>query len=348
LKSCLDGAGRDIVEAAARWKKASLNEFLLLSRELEGMRRFSYKEFLNWQLLLASRTHGFRFGPKHHELDSSYEAKGLVPYADMINHRHDGRSADWHYDAAHDTFLVRAKAKGIETDSEITLSYGVEGDAELFLFYGFSDGTARRKTSLHLEVDIRLDPLAWPKRESLMQLGLYHMWPLKSEAPMSAESLHNLLVAARIIAATTEEEIELAAKAPSAKDFDPHLEARALSLLGRTARAARIGQNPGQIVNADLGTAGNVKDVVTTTPCSLFRERERELNAEVEVFAALVLGSFSGSAQNSSITASKQLQVSPWLQARAVEHASWYAANQPFGGLRSNMIMDSGAQTAQD
>eukprot|EP00747_Dinoflagellata_sp_TGD_P207184 gnl/TRDRNA2_/TRDRNA2_80782_c0_seq1.p1 gnl/TRDRNA2_/TRDRNA2_80782_c0~~gnl/TRDRNA2_/TRDRNA2_80782_c0_seq1.p1 ORF type:complete len:545 (+),score=122.28 gnl/TRDRNA2_/TRDRNA2_80782_c0_seq1:95-1729(+) len=308
LDTCLRGSSSEVHEAALRWRSTCLKDFLLLSHEIEGMRRFSFEDFLHYRLMVGSRTHGFKLPPDFVNSgaggNAAGEATAIVPFADMFNHNNERRRARWKYDSDTHEFLVRAEFSGIAAGDEVTVTYGVKSDEEMFLFYGFSDSSAHREAKLMLDVDTRKDPLAYDKRELLMQKDLFRVFKLRSTLPMAEKDLANMLLTARIIAAETDEELQ----AVSAGTWTPELESRALTLLADTARVARTK------CSAAEGKAP------LPPSCAAFRDKEQELFAEVESFAKAAGSGASGRRR----APPAEPALPKWLHARVENYTQWY------------------------
>ena len=80
-------------------------------------------------LLAASRRYGEKIRGKSEDI--------LVPFADMINHKHPGAKTKWDY-VEKRGFFITATAD-IQKGEEVFISYGVKSSAEWFMNYGFID-----------------------------------------------------------------------------------------------------------------------------------------------------------------------------------------------------------------
>jgi protein-histidine N-methyltransferase len=108
-------------------RSALAEEYQSLCRCVPGFDRFTWEEFLWAHAIASSRC--FRM-----EIHGSKTA-GLVPMADMLNHRHPEETG-WRYDDGADGFVLTAR-QGFAPGEPVHDSYGRRCNSEFFMHYGF-------------------------------------------------------------------------------------------------------------------------------------------------------------------------------------------------------------------
>ena len=91
-----------------------LKDYVLICREVPEFKKFDVNKYMYFRALLNSRIYSFVIKQKR--------TLGLVPYADMINHKDPG-NCEWYYDNEKKGFVISA-TNNIKKGEEVVLSYG--------------------------------------------------------------------------------------------------------------------------------------------------------------------------------------------------------------------------------
>ena len=119
--------GSLILEKIGERRSALVEEYEDLCRSVPGFTRFTQDEFLWAHMVVSSRCFGMSIYGR--------ETYGLVPMADMLNHKHPEETA-WSYDDHADGFVLTA-LKNFAPGDPVHDSYGRKCNSELFLHHGF-------------------------------------------------------------------------------------------------------------------------------------------------------------------------------------------------------------------
>jgi len=147
-------------------QSAFAEEYQNLCRCVLGFDRFSWEEFLWAHAIASSRC--FRM-----EINGR-KTGGLVPMADMLNHRHPEETG-WRYDNGADSFVITAR-KDFAPGESVHDSYGRRCNSEFFMHYGFcleenKDNRAQiRFADRTFRVPANLDHKSTRKMLSLLRL----------------------------------------------------------------------------------------------------------------------------------------------------------------------------------
>jgi len=128
-----------------KWLKGSFSREKIddrhedLTKEYEGLAthlpkefnkdKYSYAEFVWARMVVITRIFGMTI--------KGLATDGLVPMADMLNHRRPGTDTNWTYDDAVNGFTITTTSE-ITLGSEIYDSYGRKCNSRFFVNYGFS------------------------------------------------------------------------------------------------------------------------------------------------------------------------------------------------------------------
>lgn len=120
--------GSPILASIYKRRENMVHDFELLRGFIPELAGFSYEEFKYCRNLVSSRVFGI-------ELKPGVKTGGMVPFADMINHKTPKLSA-WEYSQQREGFVLHSMGE-IEPGLELFDSYGKKCNSRFFLNYGF-------------------------------------------------------------------------------------------------------------------------------------------------------------------------------------------------------------------
>ncbi len=207
-------------------------EYEALRDSVPSFSRWSFDDFAWARVCVITRIFGFTL--------EGIKTDGLVPYADMLNHKLP-RETRWQFDRACDGFTITSLTP-IEKGAQVFDSYGQKSNTRFFINYGFTvEDNPEFEAVLRLEIPDD-DPLLRHKRVLLSRGGAVVDRRREYQVPCdySDNKTRNIFSFARI-AVANESELQ-AAYAASSISAIPALSARneaaALSLLANAARTA--------------------------------------------------------------------------------------------------------------
>eukprot|EP00479_Gromia_sphaerica_P013995 TRINITY_DN809_c0_g1_i3.p1 TRINITY_DN809_c0_g1~~TRINITY_DN809_c0_g1_i3.p1 ORF type:complete len:201 (+),score=47.69 TRINITY_DN809_c0_g1_i3:983-1585(+) len=103
-------------------------EYDNLCRHVHEFRRFTHEEFVWARLVVITRIFGL--------VIKGTKTDGLVPMADMLNHKRP-RETKWTFSDAENGFIITT-LKGMSSGDEVYDSYGRKCNSRFFVNYGFS------------------------------------------------------------------------------------------------------------------------------------------------------------------------------------------------------------------
>ena len=104
-------------------------DYDLICEEVPEYKQFTLKEYAEIMMIVTSRIFSFRV--------DGVEMKGLLPFADMVNHQQVGNSS-WMYDDDRQGFIIVA-LDNIKNGKQVSFSYGKKCNTRFLLNYGFVD-----------------------------------------------------------------------------------------------------------------------------------------------------------------------------------------------------------------
>lgn len=124
-------------------------DYKTISTAVPEYTQFSLEEYSQVRMLISSRIFGISI--KGHKTD------GLVPLADMLNHKRPRQTA-WEFSDKRDAFIIESK-EAIERGDQVYDSYGKKCNSRFFLNYGFIvENNDANEVPIKLQLDMS-DPL---------------------------------------------------------------------------------------------------------------------------------------------------------------------------------------------
>ena len=120
--------GSPILASIHRKKENMQHDWELMKGFIPELAPFTYEDYKGCRNLVSSRVFGI-------ELEHGVKTGGMVPFADMINHRTPKLSA-WEYDQEREGFVLHSMGE-ISPGLELFDSYGKKCNSRFFLNYGF-------------------------------------------------------------------------------------------------------------------------------------------------------------------------------------------------------------------
>lgn len=199
-------------------------------RRVRAFERLTLSDFLWARLAVSTRVFSLDIGGR--------KTEGLVPLADMLNHRRE-RETRWAYDDRAGAFVVTA-LRAFRPGDPVRQSYGRKGNARLFASYGVApddDGGDEAEITLSIPAG---DPLL---REKLAVLGWRDArvaFPLPAAAEQ--DGFAAALAALRVACASGEELARIAGRGGTAEaPVSARNEDAALAALAAACEAALAG-----------------------------------------------------------------------------------------------------------
>jgi histone-lysine N-methyltransferase SETD3 len=158
--------GSFLLTKIAKRRSALVEEYQNLFQCARGFERFTLDEFLWAHSIASSRSFGMEIHGR--------KTIGLVPMADMLNHRHPEETG-WRYEDGAGSFVLTAR-QDLAPDEAMHGSYGRKCNSEFFMHYGFcleenEDNRAQiRFADRTFRVPARLDHKNTRKMLSLLRL----------------------------------------------------------------------------------------------------------------------------------------------------------------------------------
>jgi len=103
-------------------------EYQAICQAVPEFQKYTYEEFVWGRLVVITRIFGL--------VINGLKTDGLVPYADMLNHKRP-RQTKWTYEDSHNGFIITT-IRSVQRGDQVFDSYGRKCNSRFFVNYGFS------------------------------------------------------------------------------------------------------------------------------------------------------------------------------------------------------------------
>eukprot|EP00472_Partenskyella_glossopodia_P014212 CAMPEP_0197540538 /NCGR_PEP_ID=MMETSP1318-20131121/66204_1 /TAXON_ID=552666 /ORGANISM="Partenskyella glossopodia, Strain RCC365" /LENGTH=402 /DNA_ID=CAMNT_0043099571 /DNA_START=71 /DNA_END=1279 /DNA_ORIENTATION=+ len=138
------------------------HEYIRLQHKLEEFKHFSYEDFVWARLVVITRIFGI--------VVNGVKTDGLVPYADMLNHKVP-RETNWTYSDAKEGFNITT-IRGLKMGAEVFDSYGHKCNHRFFVNYGFTIRNNHDDNECVISIDLEQLHIQEAKLKALKSLYL--------------------------------------------------------------------------------------------------------------------------------------------------------------------------------